>query len=503
MKGKLTTTLIFFGMITYLGGQLYLINQQKKEYQFFLKKQKRSLIDGLILKWRHYLVNYIQKSNHSPEYSLTWDRSGTILTKKFFPSSKVSLPWSEYREYKRSHNQSAMEKFLVDALTFKGSWDRVLAINEMNAINPAFDFEDISPFEKTILHQEAFDAYKQIFSYVRKLNYLPFAESRWQFNKLFYRINADGDLQTAIPSIKTLSEKVLPGWLHKYDLELVSIGPLPWDIQVQDTLNRHVNNTTKNLNLAIHTITILVFLLAFYLFQSSLKDKKKELLTKVTFLNQIVHEIKTPLTALKIHSRIISDILEGETFSKLQDKWLNKKQLDKSLSAFGRNVNRINQLFDDIIYVNRPFKKSDDSISTIDEQRKIVSELSSLYAENFSVNGEIKKKISMDGSRLRIILGNLISNGIKYGVKCKLEISYSESFCYFRVTDQGPGISKFESKKIFDQFFRSTDVENSSTGGLGLGLYIANKLALESSATLQLENPGESGAVFSLRIIAT
>jgi len=216
-------------------------------------------------------------------------------------------------------------------------------------------------------------------------------------------------------------------------------------------------------------------------------------------LNQIVHEIKTPITAIRIHSDILKDISTTIEEPPPED---NKKetskfgQFKKSLSALYRNVNRLNQLFDDIIFVNRPFKKASPSTLKAEEVQKILSEASEIFKQNLIISNTLERDLLIDGSRLRIILNNLITNAIKYGKRAHLSIAVFESHCQFRVKDEGEGISRLEARLIFGQFYRTSQAEKNPTGGLGLGLFIAHKLAKESNTKIWLENPGEKGALF-------
>ena len=70
----------------------------------------------------------------------------------------------------------------------------------------------------------------------------------------------------------------------------------------------------------------------------------------------------------------------------------------------------------------------------------------------------------------------------------------------FAVTDTGIGISKNDQQKIFNKFYRSEDYRTRETGGTGLGLYVASKLARKMNTKIELQSRLNYGSTFSLKL---
>jgi signal transduction histidine kinase len=90
-------------------------------------------------------------------------------------------------------------------------------------------------------------------------------------------------------------------------------------------------------------------------------------------------------------------------------------------------------------------------------------------------------KFVMDKEKIKIVVDNLIDNGIKYNVLngevgVKIEPIKGKPFIKISVSDTGIGISQKELENVFEKFYRSPSVLKSHTSGIGLGLYITKNI---------------------------
>ncbi|HEX6304818.1 MAG TPA: ATP-binding protein [Anaerolineales bacterium] len=111
--------------------------------------------------------------------------------------------------------------------------------------------------------------------------------------------------------------------------------------------------------------------------------------------------------------------------------------------------------------------------------------------------------ISLDPGRVEQILGNLLSNAIRYtppGGHIDIRLNCSQSGIQLEVHDSGPGIPEEALPNIFERFYRADKARSRSEGGSGLGLAIARQLARAHGGRLTAENNPEGGAVFKLTI---
>jgi len=107
-----------------------------------------------------------------------------------------------------------------------------------------------------------------------------------------------------------------------------------------------------------------------------------------------------------------------------------------------------------------------------------------------------------DASIVDAILDNLISNAIKFvpnNTTVTLEISCVDQECFIRVIDEGPGISAEDQPKLFTKYGKLTSRPTGGEDSLGLGLYLARRMAERMNARLEYE-PRDRGACFVLRL---
>jgi signal transduction histidine kinase len=111
--------------------------------------------------------------------------------------------------------------------------------------------------------------------------------------------------------------------------------------------------------------------------------------------------------------------------------------------------------------------------------------------------------IQADPGRLEQIVGNLLSNALRYTPESgivELAIGRDRGDVILTVRDHGPGISPEALPKVFERFYRADKSRSREEGGTGLGLAIARRLAEAHNGTLAAENHPMGGALFTLRL---
>jgi signal transduction histidine kinase len=101
------------------------------------------------------------------------------------------------------------------------------------------------------------------------------------------------------------------------------------------------------------------------------------------------------------------------------------------------------------------------------------------------------------------VLTNLVGNALKYsgaGTPVDVRLLQSERSVTIEVEDRGRGIPADQLERVFDKFHRVEDPMRMTTGGTGLGLYIARELATAMGATLACRSTLGVGSVFSLTL---
>jgi PAS domain S-box-containing protein/excisionase family DNA binding protein len=217
------------------------------------------------------------------------------------------------------------------------------------------------------------------------------------------------------------------------------------------------------------------------------QDKKKD-----EFISIASHELKTPLTALKLYLQ-------------MQEKKFRNEEDRKNLYFVNRvneQVDRIQRLVNDLLDVSRAqMGRLTLNRKTINIKELIKSSVSDfqLVHETHRIenDGICNCRISVDPERIGQVINNLINNAIKYSPKrsrilVKAEKSNGEVIVSVR--DFGKGIDNKDLEKVFERFYR---VEKSKDGtGFGLGLYIAGEIIKEHKGKIWAESENGKGSTF-------
>ncbi|MBT8108619.1 MAG: HAMP domain-containing histidine kinase [Gammaproteobacteria bacterium] len=210
---------------------------------------------------------------------------------------------------------------------------------------------------------------------------------------------------------------------------------------------------------------------------------------KRALLLGISHELRTPLSRMNLALELLDDGTardqlkpELEEMEKIVATLLEAERLSTRHDTLMRSPVRIEDLVDNLVddYFHR------------DRQRIVVR------------NRAGALRADIDEARITLLLKNLVSNALRYSPAdsgpVEIEIEHESDDLVLRVTDQGPGLSAEQAKRIGEPFYRGDASRNRSTGGTGLGLYLADLIATAHGGSLTLLNPGQPGARFVCRI---
>lgn len=218
------------------------------------------------------------------------------------------------------------------------------------------------------------------------------------------------------------------------------------------------------------------------------------------FLSVASHELKTPLTTLKLQSQY------------LERKFLTKdtievEELKKPFSRISDQVRRLTILVDDLLDVARITSGHMDYHIEKFDLTQLVTEVT-MHFEGQAANFGSKISIvdsgpvvgDWDKNRVEQVVTNLISNAIKYGNAKPITITVKKDsqFAYFEVKDLGLGIPTQDLVRIFERFERAVDGRKIS--GLGLGLWIVKKILEGLNGTIEVHSRFEEGSIFIVKL---
>lgn len=230
-------------------------------------------------------------------------------------------------------------------------------------------------------------------------------------------------------------------------------------------------------------------------------ELKQSIKVRDEFLSIASHELKTPLTTLKLQSQLRSRLL-----NKGKLDYFSEDKLVKMFHDDDTQINRLNRLVDDMLDASRMNAGNIDlHIETFDIQQVIHDVLNRLslhlQSNQIEVNFNMQPVVGeWDRYRLEQVFTNLLTNAIKYGEKkpITIETKLTNGELELAIADQGMGIKKTDQKRIFQQFERA--ISSSSVSGLGLGLYIVNEIIKNHGGSISLESKINKGSKFTIKM---
>ncbi|WP_312983774.1 aerobic respiration two-component sensor histidine kinase ArcB [Atlantibacter sp.] len=222
---------------------------------------------------------------------------------------------------------------------------------------------------------------------------------------------------------------------------------------------------------------------------------------KTTFISTISHELRTPLNGIVGLSRILLDTdLTAE-----QQKYL--KTIHVSAVTLGN-------IFNDIIDMDKIERRKvqlDNQPVDFTGFLADLENLSGLQAQQKGLRFVLEPalplphKVITDGTRLRQIIWNLISNAVKFTQKGQVtvRVSYESSMLRFEVEDSGIGIPQNEQDKIFAMYYQVKDSHGGKPAtGTGIGLAVSRRLAKNMGGDITVSSHPGKGSVFTLTVQA-
>jgi signal transduction histidine kinase len=224
---------------------------------------------------------------------------------------------------------------------------------------------------------------------------------------------------------------------------------------------------------------------------------------KSEFVSSVSHELKTPLTTIKLLAHLLqrSDVCEEE---KLDYSKTIAVECDRQIEFVGNllDVSRIESGAYKLRKMRVDVRKLIDSCVRVERHR---AELQGVRLTT-DVAAEIND-VSGDFEALRRVIRSLIDNAIKYtpeGGCILVTAQASDETVAISVTDTGKGIPQADLPRIFDKFYRAAseadDEASTAAPGVGLGLYLAQHIVGQLNGELTVESKQGMGTTFSVNL---
>ncbi|MBO1206527.1 sensor histidine kinase [Staphylococcus nepalensis] len=209
--------------------------------------------------------------------------------------------------------------------------------------------------------------------------------------------------------------------------------------------------------------------------------QKKQIKSTEASLTDFVHDIKTPVTALKL---LIEKENDGTRKRALLFEWT-----------------RINDMLDRHLFLTRLESQNKDMYyEHVDLKRLVIDEIqisryiSQAKGIDFELNFETSYKVYTDTKWCRMMIRQIISNAVKYSEHSTIHINGTliKNHVALNIKDEGRGISQKDLPRIFDKGFTSTSNRNETTSS-GIGLYLVQNVKEKLGITVHINSEMQKG----------
>lgn len=194
----------------------------------------------------------------------------------------------------------------------------------------------------------------------------------------------------------------------------------------------------------------------------------------------IAHDLRTPLARLAFRMESAPEPLRERVLGDIEEM----KTMITAALDFIRNAQRAG-----------PRSRLDFRLLA----EGVVDDLADTGADARVLPGE-SVLVEGDPMALRRMVANLCENALKYGGNARLSLHHADGHCVLWVDDDGPGIDPAQREQLLLPFVRGESSRNRDTGGIGLGLAVANGIATAHGGELSLDNRPEGGLRASVRL---
>jgi two-component system, OmpR family, phosphate regulon sensor histidine kinase PhoR len=273
---------------------------------------------------------------------------------------------------------------------------------------------------------------------------------------------------------------------------------LDYWIDFSDKQKVILRETSTSLVLSILSIVLVGIM--FIITYRNLTEEKRLSNLKTDFINNMTHELKTPLSTITV---------AGKTLEMAQIR-TNEAKILETARLIGKQSVHLNQLINMILEISMwertQFQLDKKTVDIEEMMHEVVFSFKSgggngaTITENYNFSGT---KVDLDVVYFTTLINNLLSNAVKYSDKVpviEIEGFVDENNISLSISDNGIGISKNDQKHIFDKFYRASSGNIHKFKGLGLGLYYVKKIAVAHGGDVSVSSKPGKGSIFTLTL---
>ena len=246
--------------------------------------------------------------------------------------------------------------------------------------------------------------------------------------------------------------------------------------------------------LILSLLSIVTIISLFIIAIKALIKQKKVSDVKTDFINNITHELKTPLATLGISTKILEQ-------KNIRD---NDENFNNIVSTISRQNNRLQNLIDQVMInslAENELELQKEKIETEDFLLSIVNDFRITFP-NITIKTDFQTQntsLILDKFHLTTALVNVLENAVKYGSKIiTIKTKTAEKQFSISIEDDGIGIEKSKQSLLFEKFYRVEQGNLHNTKGLGLGLYYVDQIIKAHQGSVAVISDLGKGAVFTI-----
>ncbi len=208
-----------------------------------------------------------------------------------------------------------------------------------------------------------------------------------------------------------------------------------------------------------------------YEFDKMRKRIIRHLNQRSEMLSGISHDLRTPLTRMKLQLAFIKD-----------------KELTDKLAE---DINEMEKMLNEYLQFTKSSFQEKDEMFNLTE---LLNEISKKYNKN-NISTNLLPRVYFNGRKnlIKRCINNLIDNAIKYGKKVNVELNKKNNNLFIKVEDDGPGIPENEYQNVFKPFYKINKGRADSKSSVGLGLSIASDIIRSHGGNIKLEKSKMNG----------
>jgi two-component system phosphate regulon sensor histidine kinase PhoR len=246
--------------------------------------------------------------------------------------------------------------------------------------------------------------------------------------------------------------------------------------------------------------SILVVIVIFIVTYRNLREEKRLSDLKTDFINNMTHELKTPLSTITVAGKT----LEMEQIRNNEEKILETARL------IGKQSIHLNQLINMILEISMWERTQFQLDKKTVDLEEVLNDIIDAFRSGCGNCAAINRKYSFNGAKVDLdviyfttMVNNLLSNAVKYSEKppeITIEGFTANDSATISVSDNGIGISRNDQKHVFDKFYRASTGNIHKFKGLGLGLYYVKKITEAHGGSVSVSSKTGKGSTFTINL---